>query len=91
MDNDSSLDLARDEGLCPEEVLLEKEICRLVRMEIASLEEKYRLPVYMYYAAELPVEQIAVAMRIPKGTVKSRLHKARKLIKKELEAYGYEG
>ena len=35
----------------------------------------------MYYTAEMSVEEIALALRIPKGTVKSRLHKARKIQK----------
>lgn len=75
----------------PEEQIISREASYLVRMETARLHEKYRLPVYLYYIAELPLEQIAAALHIPKGTVKSRLHKARKLIKKGLEERGYEG
>lgn len=75
----------------PEEQVISEEACRFVRMETALLHEKYRLPVYMYYVAEMPLEQIAAALHIPKGTVKSRLHKARKLIRKGLEERGYEG
>ena len=47
--------------------------------------DKYRIPVYLYYGLQLPVEQIGKVMRIPQGTVKSRLHKARMLLKQELE------
>ena len=86
-----TLDLVQDEGASAEDLFLREETCRLVRREIASLDEKYRLPVYLFYAAQMSVEQIADILHLPKGTVKSRLHKARKLIKKKLEDHGYEG
>lgn len=75
----------------PEEALMTKEICQLVRTEMDSLKEKYRIPVYLYYAAEMSLEQIADVLHVPTGTVKSRLHKARKEIRKGLEEHGYEG
>ena len=79
-----------DTGLSPEEAYISREMCRLVRMETAKLKEKYRLPVYMYYAAEMSVEDIAAALHIPKGTVKSRLHTARTIIRQKMEDHGYE-
>lgn len=59
-------------------------------IETASLKDKYRIPVYMYYAAEMPIEEIAESLQLPKGTVKSRLHTARIIIGKKLEEHGYE-
>lgn len=56
-----------------------------VRKAVGNLAEKYRIPVYLYYTLQLSVEEIANVMEIPQGTVKSRLHKARALLKKELE------
>ena len=56
-----------------------------VRRAVGNLPEKYRIPVYLYYTLQFSVEEIANVMEIPKGTVKSRLHKARALLKKELE------
>lgn len=91
MDQETSIEMVKSEVFGPEEILVTEEACRLVREVIASLDKKYRLPVYMYYTAELSLEQIAAALHIPKGTVKSRLHKARKQIKKGLEEHGYEG
>ena len=44
----------------------------------------------MYYAADLPVREIAAVLHLPEGTVKRRLHHARITIKHELEAMGYE-
>ncbi len=74
----------------PEEIYLSQELCKLVRTEIAALKEKYRISVYLYYSLEMSVEEIAAALHIPKGTVKSRLYKARAIIAKKLEEYGYE-
>lgn len=72
-------------GNTPEEKLLEWELKVQVRQAVEKLDEKYRIPIYLYYTMELPIEQIANIMKLPKGTVKSRLHKARKLLKQELE------
>ena len=79
-----------DTAISLEESYISQEKYKLVRMEIAALKEKYRLPVYMYYSAEMSIEEIAVALHIPKGTVKSRLYAARTIIKKKMEDYGYE-
>ncbi len=50
-----------------------------------SLEEKMRLPVVLHYVEGYSVEEVARIMRIPVGTVKSRLARAREKMKKELE------
>ena len=74
----------------PEDIYLSQELCKFVRTEIAALKEKYKIPVYLYYSLEMSIEEIAAALHIPKGTVKSRLYKARTIIAKKLEEYGYE-
>lgn len=79
-----------DFGESPEESYITQEACRLVRMEIAELKDKYRIPVYMYYTADMSIEEIAKSLNIPQGTVKSRLYKARTIIGKKLEEHGYE-
>lgn len=76
--------------ISPEEQYITKEMMQLVRHEMDALQDKYRIPVYMYYTAEMPVGDIARTLHIPAGTVKSRLHKARIMIKRRLEDYGYE-
>lgn len=79
-----------DDEQSPEELCISKETINLVRTVTNELPDKYRLPVYMYYTAEMPINDIARILHIPTGTVKSRLHKARIIIKKRLEDYGYE-
>lgn len=68
-----------------EEQILQKEVTLQVRKAVAELEEKYRIPVYLYYTAQLSVREIGRILKIPEGTVKTRLHKARKLLKTKLE------
>lgn len=68
-----------------EEGVVQKEEKMLVRKAVGELEEKYRVPVYLYYTMQLSVGEISRILKIPEGTVKTRLHKARKLLKKKLE------
>ncbi len=73
-----------------EEGLLRREEIRQVQEIMRRLPDKYRIPLCLYYGEELSVEEIAGCLRIPQGTVKSRLHKAREKMKEELEAAGYD-
>lgn len=79
-----------DKGETPEEAYLRLEEEEIIRRETKKLPEHLRIPVYLCYTAQLSVEEIGKMMHIPKGTVKSRLHKARMIMKKKLEDYGYE-
>lgn len=68
-----------------EEIFFRQELHRQVREAVAKLDDKYRIPVYLYYSQQFSTEQIGSILKLPQGTVKSRLHKARKLLRKELE------
>ena len=65
--------------------VLRAEERRLVQRAVDTLPEKYRVVVLLYYMEELPLAQIASLLHIPSGTVKSRLHQARKLLRQQLE------
>lgn len=80
----------RDEMPDIEEQMVVREGYTLVRQEVRALPEKLRTTVLLYYTAELSVEEIALRLHIPQGTVKSRLHKARNVLRQRLEEYGYE-
>lgn len=68
-----------------EDLYLHKEQKILVQDAIKELPDKYRLPIYLYYILQLPIEEIAIILKKPKGTIKSRLYKARHLLKERLE------
>lgn len=73
----------------PEKNLLQREQKQMVCKCIGKLPQKYQILLYLYYASEFSVSEIAVCLKLPEGTVKSRLHKARKLLKEQLEVAGY--
>ena len=74
----------------PENSIIQEEEKNTVRQVVANLPEKYRLPIHLFYSADISVQEIAKILQIPEGTVKSRMNKAKRLLKKELEALGYD-
>lgn len=74
----------------PESCIIQKELNNTVKQVVANLPERYRIPIHLYYSANMSVQEIAEVLHIPKGTVKSRMNKARHLLKKELEVLGYD-
>lgn len=74
----------------PEEVMLDKEQSDCLKKEVSMLKERYRLVVELYYSMELSASEIANILNIPRGTVESRLYKARKILKDRMEEHGYE-
>ncbi|HHU71123.1 MAG TPA: RNA polymerase sigma factor [Clostridiales bacterium] len=89
--NDDVISNSSIHAVSPEDTTLSNEMSTIIRATVDSLDNKMKIPLYMFYTAEMSIEEIAQTLHIPKGTVKSRLHNARKSIKKTLEVYGYEG
>ena len=67
--------------------ILREEQCELVRKAVNNLPDKYRVPVLLYYMEDMKVPEVAKVLKIPQGTVKSRLSIARKRLESELEEY----
>ena len=76
-------DIPEDARLLEEEVIAREE-CRIVRSAEQSLSDKYRLPVLLFYMEELSLSEIASVLRLPEGTVKSRLHRAKRILQQML-------
>ena len=74
----------------PENIVLQQSEIVMVQGLVASLPEKYRIPIYLYYSADMQINEITEILRLPEGTVKSRMRKAKKMLKEELEARGYD-
>lgn len=77
-------------SLDTENDFIKQEEMERVRKLVALLPEKYKIPILLYYSVDLNVNEIAKVIKIPVGTVKSRLFKARKLIEKGLEDIQHE-
>lgn len=58
---------------------------RALHDAIAALDEKWRIPVVLHYMEGYRVEEIAAMLRLPSGTIKSRLARARRQLRQELE------
>lgn len=52
---------------------------------VSHLEEKYRLPILLKYGENLPEKDIAAILRIPRGTVSSRINRALAMLRREME------
>lgn len=78
------------EGELTEEHILMQEKYRLLRNAVHSLPDKYRLPVLLFYMEDLAIKEIAGILKLPEGTVKSRIHRAKKILKGKLEESFYE-
>lgn len=55
---------------------------------VQSLSEEYRLVIVLFYYNDLSIKEIAKALNIPVGTVKSRLNRGREQIKEALSERG---
>lgn len=65
----------------PEDAFMESEERRLLRLAIGQLDPVHRSVVVMKYYDEFSDTEIAVVLGCPPGTVKSRLHRARELLR----------
>ncbi len=87
--DDEEIDLIEqmgDSSLDPQEVLIRREKQEMIQQAIATLPEHQRATLVLYDIQGEPYEEIAVALDISIGTVKSRLNRARLSLKSRLEA-----
>lgn len=74
--------------ICPSKSAETNEVCAYVREAVTALPQLLRESVMMFYFNQMSVKQIADVLEVNENTVKSRLHSARKTMKKYLEQYG---
>ncbi len=91
MEMEDNLEIADVTVVSPEDTCIRADERKLVQQMVARLPERYRMPVHLHYSADLSVQEIARILHVPEGTVKSRINKAKRLLKQELEALGYDG
>jgi RNA polymerase sigma-70 factor (ECF subfamily) len=76
-------------GESPEEQYERKHIQALLIAKIDKLPDKLKCPVVMFYYQHMRYSEIAHALSVPEGTVKSRIAAAKKRLKTELEVELY--
>ena len=79
-----------DQEASPEHIVLQQNEVDMIQELVASLPEKYRIPIYLYYSADMQIGEISEILGLPEGTVKSWMRKAKKQLKEKLEAIGYD-
>ena len=84
-DENAGIGYRISDDLTPEESVIRKREMQELRAMIRILPEKLREVVYLFYYAELPLRDISETLKIPEGTVKSRLNSAKKRLRKLLE------
>ncbi len=58
---------------------------RILRIALAKLPDEHRAAIGLFYLEEMSVAEVAVALEIPMGTVKTRLMHGRKKLRTTLE------
>lgn len=76
-----------DEKSLPDEDLIENERHRTIEKAIATLPDKYRAPIVLREIQELSYEEIAQILGLGLGTTKSRISRARGLLREKLKQY----
>ena len=69
----------------PDRVLIEHQRKKLIEDAIASLPEKYQIVIRMRHMEDKDYQEIAIALKLPLGTVKAHIFRARELLYKQLK------
>ncbi|MEI5909334.1 RNA polymerase sigma factor SigW [Bacillus spongiae] len=68
----------------PEEEVESMELQEVIQKAISKLPEKYRSVIVLKYIEELPLKEISEILDMPLGTVKTRIHRGREALRKQL-------
>ena len=86
-DEDSKEREFADEGISPYRALKNKQLSAAIEGAVENLPPDYRELIQLRHYAELSYEEIASMKKLPLGTVKNKLFRARNLLKDALEHY----
>jgi RNA polymerase sigma-70 factor, ECF subfamily len=76
-----------DDGISPERALKNKQLSAAIEGAVDSLPADYRELIQLRHYAELSYEEIAAMKKLPLGTVKNKLFRARNLLKTTLDPF----
>ena len=75
-------------GTLPDQIVEKRERIQLVHKSIQNLPERYRKAMWLRYVMDWSYEEITQALRVPLGTVKTWLCRARRQLKSEFRKLG---
>ncbi|ENQ3079073.1 sigma-70 family RNA polymerase sigma factor [Bacillus sp. WLY-B-L8] len=67
-----------------EQTVIQNDEDRRLTSAVMSLPIKYREVIYLFYFEELPIKDIAMVIEVKENTIKTRLKRAKELLKKGL-------
>jgi RNA polymerase sigma-70 factor (ECF subfamily) len=76
-----------DQGKSAEEEVLENIADKDIKDALAAMPEEFRMAVYLSDVEGFSYKEIAEITEVPTGTVMSRLHRGRKLLRTSLATY----
>jgi RNA polymerase sigma-70 factor (ECF subfamily) len=76
-----------DPGLSPADLFAVREQMAFLHAQMDRLPEKYRLVLTLRYLQHLSYDEIAAALEMPMGTVKTHIHRARRLLRERLRQW----
>ena len=82
--DDREAEIADDESSAPDIELTRREVSGILQYEIDRLPTVYKAIVTLYHLDDMSYGEIAQTLKLPEGTVKSYLFRARKLLKDRL-------
>ncbi len=72
------------DGVLPEDAVVSLELSSTIQQKILKLPDKYRTVIVLKYIDELRLIEIGEILNIPVGTVKTRIHRGREALRKQL-------
>jgi RNA polymerase sigma-70 factor, ECF subfamily len=76
-----------DPGVSPYRALKNKQLAAAIDKAVENLPADYRELIQLRHFAELSYEEIATMKKLPLGTVKNKLFRARNLLKEQLDTF----
>lgn len=77
----------QDEKPLPNEEIMENEQRKIIEKAISALPDRYRAPIILRDVEGKTYEEVANILQLGLGTTKSRISRARKLLREKLEHY----
>jgi RNA polymerase sigma-70 factor (ECF subfamily) len=76
----------RASGASAEEIAANRQMTMLLETLMASLPAKFRAPLILSTVQEMSAAEVAAVLRMPESSVRTRVHRARRLLRGKLNA-----
>ena len=73
------------DGELPEDEVERMDTQARIQYEISRLSDRYRSVIVLRYIEELPLQEISDILELPLGTVKTRVHRGRAALRKQMD------